>query len=62
MKISATIEQAFRQSKNGYLVPLNDEQQSAIIAFLHTLTDSSFIKAPAYSDPFTNYLRAEPDK
>ncbi len=31
---------------------LTGEEQKAIIAFLHTLTDESFLSNPAFSDPF----------
>ncbi len=31
---------------------LSDAEQKAIIAFLHTLTDESFLSDPAFSDPF----------
>ena len=31
---------------------MNEEHQKQLIAFLHTLTDSAFVAAPAYSDPF----------
>jgi cytochrome c peroxidase len=30
------------------------EEKDALIAFLHTLTDVSFISEPKYSDPFAN--------
>ncbi len=33
-------------------VNLNEKEQKAVLAFLKTLTDSTFIKAPRFSDPF----------
>jgi cytochrome c peroxidase len=32
---------------------LSDEQRAALLAFLHALTDSTFLTAPEFSDPFT---------
>jgi len=37
--------------ENGKQLSLSSKEKSAIIAFLHTLTDSSFILNPKFSDP-----------
>ena len=36
----------------GHQLTLTEPQKTAIIAFLHTLTDTSFVNNPAFSDPF----------
>jgi cytochrome c peroxidase len=36
----------------GSGLQLSSEQKADLIAFLYTLTDSSFIKNKAFSDPF----------
>lgn len=37
---------------NGKSLGLTDEEKKALIAFLHTLTDESFLTNPSFSDPF----------
>jgi cytochrome c peroxidase len=32
---------------------LNDEEQEALVAFLHTLTDNSFVSDDRFSNPFS---------
>jgi len=33
-------------------IDLDEQEKTAIIAFLHTLTDTTFTKNPAYQNPF----------
>lgn len=42
----------FMQFSSAGGVNLTEEEKAAIIAFLHTLTDTSLDKNPAYQDPF----------
>jgi cytochrome c peroxidase len=53
IKGNANLDPKFRD-KNGNLeaIKLNELEKKAVIAFLGTLTDESFIKDPKYSDPF----------
>ncbi len=43
----------FSPNKHPLIAPLgmNEYQKEAILAFLHTLTDTTFLQNPAYSDP-----------
>lgn len=43
-------ENHFVASEGG--IPMSEDEKAAIIAFLHTLTDTSFINNPAYQNPF----------
>jgi cytochrome c peroxidase len=40
------------ESPEGVSLHLSEEEQAAIIAFLHTLTDHDFVTAERFSDPF----------
>lgn len=44
----------FSPNKNSFLYPLHltDQMKSDLIAFLHTLTDSTILTNPAYQSPF----------
>jgi cytochrome c peroxidase len=52
---SATLDTSL---KNGITITEND--RFYLISFLGTLTDSSFITNPLYSDPATGVLRSAP--
>lgn len=52
---SASLSPVLRNTSNeagGSSLRLSKQEQKDIIAFLHLLTDSSFITNPAFSDPF----------
>lgn len=42
------------QNENGQAIKLNfsDEEKSALVAYLHTLTDDKILEDPKFSDPF----------
>jgi cytochrome c peroxidase len=40
------------ESSEGISLHLSEEEQAAIIVFLHTLTDNDFVTAERFSDPF----------
>lgn len=42
---------AEHRSPNVYPLGLDDRQKAALVAFLHTLTDTSFVTNPAYQPP-----------
>lgn len=48
---AANVDSKMGSAQHGG-VHLSQEKQQQIIAFLHTLTDSSFIQNPAFSNPF----------
>ncbi|MCS7004520.1 MAG: c-type cytochrome [Cytophagales bacterium] len=52
MKYSPTIDEGFRRADGTYGIALSKEEQEAIIAFLHTLTDEDFLKNPLIQNPF----------
>ncbi|MGI9364178.1 MAG: cytochrome-c peroxidase, partial [Rhizobiaceae bacterium] len=59
IKISETLSPLIMEADNQTAAPsqatglqLNDEEVEAIIAFLQTLTDHSFLANPDFSDPF----------
>lgn len=45
---SETLDTLLKQSNGGVGIPLTNEEQKALIAFLHTLTDYEFISNPKY--------------
>lgn len=52
---SATLDPLIMEASNeinGSSLALTDEEKQAIIAFLHTLTDTSFTENPDFSNPF----------
>lgn len=53
-KLSPTIDplMTLPNHHGGKGIEINAEQVAAIVAFLNTLTDTSFINNPAFSDPF----------
>ena len=44
-------EYAENRNPNIYPIGLNPQQEAALVAFLHTLTDSSFVNNPGYGRP-----------
>lgn len=52
LKNSPTLDSALRNKDREIGIALNEAEKEAIVAFLHTLTDSSFIMNSAYSNPF----------
>jgi len=51
LKFSSTIDPLMKNVHQGG-VQLTEEEKSALIAFLKTLTDTSFIKNPYFANPF----------
>lgn len=51
VKTSTTIDPLMKQAHQGG-IRLTSKEKSDLLAFLHTLTDSTFIQNPAYSSPF----------
>lgn len=56
---NATLDILILEASNEIITPgdpvklhLTTQEKEAIIAFLHTLTDETFITDPAFSDPF----------
>ena len=45
---------AENRSANVFPLGLNDRQKKALVAFLHTLTDTSFVTNPAYRPAITD--------
>jgi cytochrome c peroxidase len=59
IKASSTLSPLIREAGNDELKPsdrislnLTEDEQTAIIAFLHTLTDERFVTDPRFSNPF----------
>lgn len=52
VKLSATTDVLVMQNSGNAGIPLTHEDKSNIIAFLHTLTDSTFIHNKNFSSPF----------
>ncbi len=52
MKYSSTLDSIFFLKNEQIGIQLNEEEKKSIIAFMHTLTDSSFLINPNYSNPF----------
>ncbi len=49
---SPTLAPVFRQEDGQLGLSLTQQEQQDLIAFLHTLTDSTFIQNPQFSNPF----------
>ena len=45
---SATIDPFMKYSSGGLML---QQQKEALLAFLHTLTDTAFVSNPAFADP-----------
>jgi cytochrome c peroxidase len=61
IRISETLDPLILEASNEQVVPgepvklhLSEQEKKDIIAFLHLLTDSTFITDPRFSDPFIN--------
>jgi cytochrome c peroxidase len=59
IKISSTLSPLIMEAdnlhkdlENTISLNLTDEEKTAVIAFLHTLTDEEFVTAERFSDPF----------
>lgn len=52
IKMSATVDAQLKQNSGNIGIPLTNEEKNNIIAFLHTLTDSTFIYNKDFSSPF----------
>lgn len=62
IQMNATLDPFILEASNKPIVPgepvklhLTEEEKQHIIAFLNTLTDSSFIKNPRFSNPFKDH-------
>ena len=58
IKLSSTlspliVEANNQQNASTLSLNLNKEEKQALIAFLHTLTDNTFINDKRFSDPFS---------
>ena len=51
MVYAATLDPFFQEEVGRAGIPLTEEEKEAIIAFLHTLTDTAFVQNPAYEHP-----------
>ncbi len=49
---SNTLDPLLNKGDGTYGISMTDEEKQKIIAFLHTLTDHTFITNPKFSDPF----------
>ena len=60
IKYSTTLDPLIIEASNevgGKSLMLTPPEKKAIISFLHTLTDSTFITDPRFSDPFIKKKR-----
>lgn len=53
IKFSPTIDPLMKKVDQGG-VQLNDDEKESLLAFLRTLTDTSFVNNPDFKDPFEN--------
>ena len=53
VKWSSTIDPLMKKVEQGG-IQLNDDEKESLMAFLKTLTDTTFINNPEYADPFEN--------